>query len=1700
MGAGAGVPQTPGLEERRRPNAEAALPPIVLSPGMSLTLPIVFRPLEKREYEDCICFEKPEGEFSVALRATLPRHALLCPDTLQLPTCAAYHFSEATFPLRNVGDLITIFIWEVPSPFHLVPTSGLLEPGAVCTVKVLFQPQVALAYDVMATCRFGDDEEQNRMIQLRASAKYLHLVVKVLGEPCEDVGPGGIGDVLCFGAVAVGTTIEAKVEICNPSTVSAPFRIERAREPLPQDNTFTCPISRAVVPARGKLLLPVRFSPQTVGVQSVDYFSVVPAGGLTRAVLKVMGSCKGPLVCLSQSALGFNWLLLGERSAQSLEISNISDVPAHYQFDLDGRDSVFSVDHPCGVLEGQASLSLMVTFRPSHPIIYYRRVACLVHHQDPLFLDLFGTCHSDTAKPPILGPQHLAWYRTHVARGLTFYPPDILGTMLQEGKLQVDHSKALRLPPQASKDSPLETYTPVDAMTEYLHDGVSSDLAMFPPHVSISIQEFDFGCCLPPRGAQPLPLCVTNHTKGTVAVAWTQRPERPFQVAPTTCDIPPLKSTAFRVTFQPPQPNALYAAELEGFAYYKVLRHYSNVEEDVTLCPSWCLTLRLQAHTFEPGQQHFIPAYILDAPQTFPVVDVGTSTYRSALLQNTGPSPLTFTMDSDSCPSVTVKPRSGYIVPGAHQIFLFSTQPMDATPQQHKLALQLNACPQYTQEISLESSADPPRLLLEGDGRLYFKPTCVGASSTRLFTIKNCSRLPLYFGWRIQPADGKVLAVKPSTGFLQPNEALAQTWTFTPREETRYLLHTWVSVWRENAAPTSPKSPRYLLRVIGEGALGAIRAQEEQLDLGNILVGSLQRCDLVLLNDGICSLNYVLSVEQTITGPCDPEEVLDDPLALELGHYEGRIPARSKAIVQVTASPTRQLHYTWAISYAIATPQAGSASGISKLHLWRLFCLDTLNQYLAREPTPVELTYSVPTRHSAHPVPPVHTPVLLDFDFGAAPLDSAPSMVILMLENQGTVPADWAFLFPADQKIDMEHWAEDVELGPCELHHMRVQDNQLFDVSPRAGHLLPGQEQPVQLMHRHDFLSTDCLPVLLKVSHGREVLLNFVGMTVQRGQPYLHITTTRHVFTPVAIGSPSPPKQVYELYNGGSVPVCYEIPPEPMQRICEENFQHPVFVCLNPKGQIGPGTMGHIEWVFSPLEARTYSVDVSIHVAGGESALVTFQGIGYDPHITGDTARFDTVSSPLVTPGSSKLTLPGQAAFLSQSRICLGNIPVYSKTSRLFFLNNPSEDQPLSFTWHVGTGHNSALLKISPERGSVLPGDSVPCILTLQALGTAAFYTVDLVCEVFSQQALATYEAALQAWEAERARQATEFTITERDLEAQGGPEPPAPKSASSSGLGRPHEPPAVSYKFKTLPPIETLRAPHPPASRSQRGHPRSQGADVWWARPEPPQPLLLHLGMTARFHAIDDFLASFSDDFPKHFLCRPLKELAEGAEATAGRRGQGATGTECVLLALAGSSEQEQQVVMDLLAMVIRGLLEDTRFHEAVSQGLAEPTPYFCQLRSEESAPRAAGPPSLGSASAAPPSPGSGTTVEPGAGEEEEQGGPEVPQDLQESLGEILHREQVQEQKEAIARLPAFRTLAELVLENTLQNILHEASRGEVVLTARPRVIALPPATPRRGTSPSTPSQKSMTVGARPEDPSQSKDPEDQPLITLTF
>ncbi|NXR74777.1 CFA65 protein, partial [Pycnonotus jocosus] len=1633
--------------------------PITLNPGMSVTLPIVFRPSEKRDYEDNIFFMKAEGEFSVTLRAMLPRFCLSIPAAVQLPMCAIHSVTEMTFPVCNIGDLVSDFAWETPSPFFMVPDHGTLNPGAECMVKVIFQPKVAGVHDAAATCWFGGEVKQKRTMQLRALAKYPYLCVSVTGKKSK----AKCQDVLCFGSVPVGTAVEKSVEIFNMSVVDAPCRIDRAKDPLLRDYVFSCDVSYGVVPAKGKLVLCIRFQPQIVGEHSTDYFTITSAGCHIETVLKVVGSCKGPSVSLHQYSVDFDWIKLGESSMRTLKISNTSDVPAYYQFDIDCKGSVFSLDPPCGVLGGTTTLTLKVIFRPTHPMNYHRRVVCLVHHQEPMYVDFFGTCHSDTAKPTILQERHLSWYRTNMVRGLTFYPPDILSAMLKNGKLQMDEKGALMLPPEISEDQPPKEYFEPNAMTEYFYDGVRSNLALFPAHVSVSPREYDFGCCKPLPNTEPLSLCVTNHTKGSVIVAWTPSHGSAFHVDPEIRDILPLKSSTFNVFCKPTKVNSLYAAELEGFAVYKVTRHYTNVENDATICPSWCLTVRLRAHTYEAERVRFIPQYILDVPKTFPPVVLGTDTYCSMLLSNTSTSSITFSVNQTACPSVSVKPSSGYIIPGGHQIFFLSTHPVNTVLQQHVLPLELNSYPAYTKEIVLQSCGQSLLLLLEGDGNLYFKPLQIGTSSTRMHTIKNCTRLPMVFTWKIHKSDSKILSVSPTEGILQPYEAMAQAWTFTPDKEIKYLIRAMVFVRWKSPNPVPPKDVHYVLRVIGEGALGTITAQKEHLDLGNVLVGDQKSCSIVLLNDGICTLNYILSVEQHITGPHEPEEVRSDPLALELEHARGTIPARSKAFVRIKVRPARRLRYTWSIKYAICTPRAadlastkeeqqplccivatgvypmlriadacttGVASSVSKLHIWKLFSLDTLNEFLERDPTPGELTYKVPTRHSTCLIPPVYTPLLLDFDFGSAPIGSEPTIVTLLLENKGVVPVDWAFLFPSDQKMDMEHWEEDADFTPQELHQMRIQDNQLFRVSPKSGTLLPGQEKSVKLSHRHDFIGTDRLPVLLKISHGHEILLTFISVTVERDQRYVHFASTKHFFAPVAVGGSHPPTQIYKLYNGGSMPVTFEVQLDNIVKIQEKNFKHPVFVCLTPRGEIPPGETGHIEWIFSPLEAKTYMVDVLIHILEGESTQITFQGAGYNPNIVGEAATSSQFLSSAAIPGSAKLTVPGQAATLSHHRICLGNIPDCTKAGRLVFLNNISKTKAVVFTWQISS-YKEKVLEIAPDSGVAQPGESIPCFITLQPTRNPSFCRINLVCEVCIQESLAQYERDLHEWEKEKEKQAVEFTITEKDL-------------GNSAGMENLPESSSVIRKYKTLPPIKSC------PGHTERGLLLDKDTSQVWVKPEPPMPLLLHLDVSARSYAIEDFLSNFALDFPRYFLSRSQPSESEFVDGSTHRN---RTDMEPKWPSLAAASKQELEVVTDVLTGVIRSLLENGHFQKSVRKIQDEPIPYFSQFQSAKSAKLQ----DSRQGSTIPSSVSASTDLDlEKDGERKKMSQETSPSDLQESC-KTVHHKQFRE-KEIIKRQPAVGNLVELLLENTLQNILIEASRGEVVLTAQPRVIALPP------------------------------------------
>lgn len=68
--------------------------------------------------------------------------------------------------------------------------------------------------------------------------------------------------------------------------------------------------------------------------------------------------------------------------------------------------------------------------------------------------------------------------------------------------------------------------------------------------------------------------------------------------------------------------------------------------------------------------------------------------------------------------------------------------------------------------------------------------------------------------------------------------------------------------------------------------------------------------------------------------------------------------------------------------------------------------------------------------------------------------------------------------------------------------------------------------------------------------------------------------------------------QVYELHNGGAVPVHYGVDVAMLLQLQAENFNHPLLYCLHPEGIIPPGETAMLEWIFSPLEAKVYYVSI----------------------------------------------------------------------------------------------------------------------------------------------------------------------------------------------------------------------------------------------------------------------------------------------------------------------------------------------------------------------------------------------------------------------------------------------------------------------------------------------------------------------------
>eukprot|EP01136_Pigoraptor_vietnamica_P041035 Opistho-1_new@13534 len=859
-------------------------------------------------------------------------------------------------------------------------------------------------------------------------------------------------------------------------------------------------------------------------------------------------------------------------------------------------------------------------------------------------MDLIATCFSPEWRPHDFRRKHLINYRRRCAAGLGLFSPEQLTDLLDHGRVALGPDQMELLPTPSMSDNLLAYDVAFPGpprgegmFTQFYRDASAEG---FRP-VTVDEPHIDFGACRVLRIVDKRAMRVTNNTRGVIICAWMRRgkdrkEEDVFTVDPPEQEIGPGESCVFKVGFNPQLANQFYGIEIEGYAYFRSMRTFRLVN-DATFTPPWCLTAKFTGHTFTGGVESFVPKVAIDASSvSFPECIAGDTLFRTVVMRNDGDTPSKFELEDTSAQAhgFSVQPRKGILHPNQWQLLAFRFMPSESRRVEDTIRCRLNDSASNVMNVQVFGTAHAPSIDLETKGSaVYFKPTCVGGRSTRRLSIKNTAAIPTRFKWVVPRHLATVLSVEPVEGVLQPRECQTHLWDFVPPAEGAFSEHVSIILEKSPVGPAHLCRPsadsgrrKVKLRMVGEGTRGVILAEPAVLDFSTVMVTHGASREVSLFNPGDSSLQYELTVAATPTEGGAAPDLTD---IVELSPRTGTIGARANVTLRICVRPTEQQLYSFSVKYRLESSDEHAlcdvvAMGVyptltvtdcrsftlSKGRTWKLFSLDRLNHELATHrrpheemdalaradsPATVALTTGMVAAMASQ-----HSQSACDLNFGPAVVGADSTVVMVRFENTGMVPVDWSFLFPSDLKVDVDKWAA-AEGDPLEANAQQAfaAAEKLFTVKPRAGRLAVGDYVTVTFRYSHGIVSHDRLPVILKLEKGRQIMLNLCGHTLAQNARFLHVPTSHHWFYPISIGDANPPIQSFELHNAGTSPLDFELDLGNLDRVRADNHSFPIFECACSGGSLKPGETAVVPWIFRPLEARTYSVDVPVRVVAG---------------------------------------------------------------------------------------------------------------------------------------------------------------------------------------------------------------------------------------------------------------------------------------------------------------------------------------------------------------------------------------------------------------------------------------------------------------------------------------------------------------------
>lgn len=605
-----------------------------LSPGMSMQVQVVFRPVRMEPYDDHVEFvlriRKLSWSLCIPIRARLSKVSVSVPESLDFGYTPIKEEARKSFEVANTGQVPLDFRWQVQPPFAVEPASGTIASESSTVFQAVFAPRDASVLVSKALLHVAGLPDSPVLFKLSGIGKYPFVS---LSDTKVD-----------FGSCLPGKPHVKEVVLRNQSFVPAAFTISRVERDIAAAHTVT-PVAGTIPPGEAATLR-VRYTPRSVGQFSCDSFAVTtPGGNNTR--LESAGFCAGPVVKVvstkKSSIVQFGEAAIGPGASGSgasgsgastaaaaaggstaaaaaaaaptraLRLANASDVPVVYQFVADPDGEFEFPEGTVGTIPARLDKAVTVRFRPRKAGNYYKRVFCVVQDQWPIYFDLVGTAfdasdEDQSGRPLPLLARHIEAHRHRELAGLDRETPDRLLELQAAGVLGAGAKGGSGFPERSD----------VVAMGGAATMGQLEVCAqMFRRHtdpagvVSASDDNLDFGGASRLRGAadkKVLQVSNRHHAKVTCtwAVNWSRPGPAPFAIFPESQDVGPGGTASFRVHFQPPADNAYYCVTATAHVHLKSNRSFRLVK-DAAFVPPWHLSVQLAGHTFRAGDEQFLP-------------------------------------------------------------------------------------------------------------------------------------------------------------------------------------------------------------------------------------------------------------------------------------------------------------------------------------------------------------------------------------------------------------------------------------------------------------------------------------------------------------------------------------------------------------------------------------------------------------------------------------------------------------------------------------------------------------------------------------------------------------------------------------------------------------------------------------------------------------------------------------------------------------------------------------------------------------------------------------------------------------------------------------------------------------------------------------------------------------------------------------